>query len=305
MTQPPPAPLGAQEQQQLIQRIGQAIAAVAPAGWRRLHAEYRAVGRHVEADLTVVGADGTPRPLPPPSEAVRLFGRLRTGMYEPGRGTWLGAALTVEPPANAYADFTYHQEPRWRRVPPPIGFQDELRFFPRPDNAVPAWLRQRAAGRQPDESPARAAEPEPRAEAPSSASAPAPSAPGVSLRTPRVYDGLDDDGRPVVTRAPLTPAERDLVLDYLNAAPVVLSARSYDTDAFAPEREPAVPLNFRTDGTWVWPGAVAYYLREHGVAPDPELTAHIRARGFTLPEVGEPARELAVATVTGQPSTAD
>ena len=43
-------------------------------------------------------------------------------------------------------------------------------------------------------------------------------------------------------------------------APVVLAARSNGDDAFAPGRTDVVPLNFRTDGSWVWPGAVAYYL---------------------------------------------
>jgi hypothetical protein len=44
---------------------------------------------------------------------------------------------------------------------------------------------------------------------------------------------------------------------------------------------------------------VAYYLREHEVAPDPELLTHIRALRFTMPEVDEPARELALAAITG------
>ena len=66
----------------------------------------------------------------------------------------------------------------------------------------------------------------------------------------------------------------------------------------------AVPMNFRTDGAWAWPGAVAYYLREHGVPPDPDLVAHIRARRFTAPsEVPEPAKDLALAAITGEDQT--
>ncbi|WP_425388723.1 hypothetical protein [Amycolatopsis jejuensis] len=121
------------------------------------------------------------------------------------------------------------------------------------------------------------------------------------MRTPRVYDGLDDAGHPVVEREPLSPEERERVLAYLDDAPVILASRSNDTDAFDPSRTDVVPLNFRTDGRWVWPGAVAYYLRVHEIAPDPELVAHIRAAGFAVPEVGEPAQELAVEAVTGSP----
>ncbi len=83
---------------------------------------------------------------------------------------------------------------------------------------------------------------------------------------------------------------------------MVLAARSYDTDAFDPGRAPSVPLTFRTDGSWVWPGAVAYYLREHDIAPDPELLAHIRRREYAVPEVGEDARQRAVNLITGQQS---
>ena len=47
-------------------------------------------------------------------------------------------------------------------------------------------------------------------------------------------------------------------------------------------------------------GAVAYYLREHDIAPDPELLTHIRASRFTMPEVDEPTRKRAVAAITGE-----
>ena len=54
-------------------------------------------------------------------------------------------------------------------------------------------------------------------------------------------------------------------------------------------------------GGGAWPGAVAYYLREHEVPPDPDLVAHIRARRFTPPsEVSAEATVLALAAITGE-----
>lgn len=282
----PPVPLNPEQQQQLVWQIGHALATPIPPGWSQMRVEYRAAGRHVEVDLLVTGQDGLPRPVPPSRQAVQLLGTLRTGMYQPGRGTWLSAIVVYDQTSVLSTDFLADVEPPWRQAPPPIGFQDELRFFPRAEEHIPAWLRQRA-GMEPVQ--------------PLAATPPAEKPEG--LRSPRVYDGVDESGRPVVNREPLSPAERDRVLEYLDGAPVVLASRTYDADAFAPDREPLVPLNFRTDGRWYWPGAVAYYLREHNVAPDPELLAHIRALRFTLPEVGEPQRELAVAAITGQPST--
>ncbi len=279
-----PGQLTPEQQQQIVAQIGNGLASMAPPGWRRLRTEHRAVGRHLETDVLITGPDGVTQSVAPPPELVQLFGTLRAGMYQPGQGTWLGAALTFDAVQGTSVDFTLDQEPSWRRTPPPIGFQDELRFFPRAEQNIPPWLRQRA-GREPAAGSLVATPP---AEAPE------------GLRSARVYDGLDEAGRPVVNREPLTPAERDRVLAYLDGAPVVLASRTYDADAFAPDREPLVPLNFRTDGRWYWPGAVAYYLREHDVAPDPDLLTHIRALAFTLPEVGEPERELAVAAITGQ-----
>ncbi|QYN22898.1 hypothetical protein [Amycolatopsis sp. DSM 110486] len=490
----PPAPLSPAQQQDLVQRIGQACGSAVPPGWRQLRVEYRAVGRHVEADVFTTAPDGRDYPARPHPEAVRLLAVLRGGMYRRGRGTWLSATLLFTPRQPPRLDFRPDVEPIWRRPPPQLGFQDELRFFPRSEAFIPPWLRTRAglpplpAPWSPDTPPPppdRAVAPQPspaampppvaptpHADAPAApqvnataapasgvandtapvpadertaaaqegtaapqsaapppvvpashtaapaaprqdlatsaptdgnaapaspqentavaapasggtptaqpretigvaaaipteggtepapdagatpatqqqdATAPVPAAeaatvaplegiaapapeggaspaapaeeaagpvapvePGVAdppattaaeMRTPRVYDGLDEAGRPVVEREALPEAERERVLAYLESAPAVLASRSFDVDAFDPGRVDAVPLTFRTDGIWVWPGAVAYYLREHAVAPDPELLSHIRGRRFEVPEVGEPARELALAAVTGE-----
>nr|BFF02671.1 hypothetical protein GCM10020241_43460 [Streptoalloteichus tenebrarius] len=92
------------------------------------------------------------------------------------------------------------------------------------------------------------------------------------------------------------PVPADLLprmLDYLEQAPVVDSLDGFDTDLLAPERTEAVPLVFHTDGVWVWPGAVAYYLRQHRVPPDPGLVEHMVRRGFELPEVDAATEEAA------------
>ncbi|MFG1643589.1 ferredoxin [Amycolatopsis sp. NPDC049252] len=277
----PPGPLRPDQQQEVVRQIGVALASQAPPGWRQLRIEYRAAGRHVEADLLVTGPDGQPRPAPPHPEAVRLLGVLRAGMYQPGRGTWLGVICAFDPTQPPDIDFVRPDlEPPFRQQPPVLGFQDELRFFPRAEEHVPAWLREKAG-------------------------LPPLTPPGLDgeVRTPRIYDGLDAAGTPLVRRQPLVPAEAERVLAYLDAAPVILASRSYGTDAFAPDRTDAVPMNFRTDGAWAWPGAVAYYLREHGVPPDPDLVAHIRARRFAAPsEVSAEATVLALAAITSERS---
>ena len=143
MTEPQPV-MEQAEQDRLTRQVGRALLTVAGDGWTQVRAEYRSAGRHVEVDVYVSGPDGTPVPVRPPVEVVEGLGKLRQGMYRPGRGTWLSALYLLDPPSSFSAEFEPDAEPRWRRLPPPIGFADELRFFPRADEHIPDWLRQRA-----------------------------------------------------------------------------------------------------------------------------------------------------------------
>ncbi|HET7722980.1 MAG TPA: hypothetical protein VFK43_23635, partial [Acidimicrobiales bacterium] len=143
MTEPQPV-MAQAEQDQLTRKVGRSLLTVAGEGWQRVRAEYRSAGRHIEVDVFVTGPDGVEKPVRPPQEVVEGLGRLRQGMYRPGRGTWLSALYILEPPSSFSAEFEPDVEPRWRRVPPPIGFADELKFFPRADEHIPDWFRQRA-----------------------------------------------------------------------------------------------------------------------------------------------------------------
>lgn len=143
MTEPQPV-MDQAEQDQLTRQVGRALLTVAGDGWQQVRAEYRSAGKHIEVDVFVTGPDGTPRPVRPPVEVVDGLGQLRQGMYRPGRGTWLSALYMLEPPSSFSAEFEPDVEPRWRRMPPPIGFADELRFYPRADEHIPEWLGQRA-----------------------------------------------------------------------------------------------------------------------------------------------------------------
>ncbi|SES31017.1 hypothetical protein SAMN04487818_11019 [Actinokineospora terrae] len=132
------------ELDRMTKAVGREMVRAAGQGWTRVRAEYRSVGRHVEADLLVTGPDGVARPVRPPAEVVDGLARLRAGMYRPGRGTWIGAVYEIEPPGTFACEFDPDVEPTWRRVPPPVGFVDELRSFPRSEEFIPDWFRARA-----------------------------------------------------------------------------------------------------------------------------------------------------------------
>jgi hypothetical protein len=83
-----------------------------------------------------------------------------------------------------------------------------------------------------------------------------------------------DPGHRVITDT----GERDRVLNYLTRGTTVLHTTARTQDVLDPSAGQVVPASFRTDGEWIWTDTVAYYLDQHGLAPDEELAAHIDAR---------------------------
>lgn len=268
-----PGSLDQTDQQQLIQDIGRTILRGLPPGWQEASVEYRAVGRHSEVAAQLTTPTGTVVPLSPPSEVDGLFAQLRHGMHQSERGTWISALYQLQRPSSYSVDFNGDHEPNWQRTPPLQSYAEELRAYPRASDNVPAWLSDRAG-----------------AGAGSTAAQP------VVLRHAEPYN---EDGTPYTQHPVVPPQERAQLIEYLESAPVVLAARSHDTDQLDPSGPLSVPLTFHTDGTWIWPGALGYYLRQHNVAPDPEVVEHARSRGFQVPAVADETKEMAVSVITG------
>jgi hypothetical protein len=104
---------------------------------------------------------------------------------------------------------------------------------------------------------------------------------GSPFRIARVFDFAEPDtgpgfhpGHRVVTDA----AESGRLLQYLASGSPVLHTTARTRDVLDPAAGQVVPSSFRTDGEWIWTDTVAYYLEQHGLAPDEELAAHIDAR---------------------------
>ncbi|MEV0148009.1 MULTISPECIES: hypothetical protein [unclassified Nonomuraea] len=108
------------------------------------------------------------------------------------------------------------------------------------------------------------------------------------IRVARVFDGVRDGvpffgaGHPRVEAT----EERERLARYLEAGAAFLATTGLDVDRVEPERGQVVPVSFRTDGVYVWTDTVTYYLRAHGLRPDPGLCAHIAAAGYACPPVG-------------------
>lgn len=271
-----PAPLGFEEQRDLQRRIGDLLALRAPSDRDQIRVMYRASGNHEEMVGHILGIDGQLREWEPPRELLEFYRRMRAGMYREGAGTWSAASTVVEWPLKLSINFLFPEDPRWRRPPTRNDILDDLEMFPRSQENVPDWMKAILPNAQ------RVAEVAGR------------------FRHARVFDRRDQGGRPVVNRPPVPENEVQQVLGYLNTAHVIMGGRGFDQDLFDPNGARDVPAAFHTDGRWIWPAALPHYLAKHGVPPEQELVDHIRAAGFTPPELDQDTKDAAYIALTGE-----
>ncbi|GAB3910187.1 hypothetical protein GCM10029964_113510 [Kibdelosporangium lantanae] len=274
MTQP--TQLDPTEQDTLVKQIGLALLRAAPPEWEQVVVHYRAVGRYHEMTAELTAENDEARPWTVSPDIAGLFARLRGGMYREGRGTWFNARYQLDRPSSYNLEYD-RDEPLWNQPPPPPAFADELRAFPRDEENVPEWLARRMS----------AAPPPP----PPPPMVPSPNTPpggfGPRFRVARTFDGVGPQGRPIVNRPQLDELDTQAALAYLDDAPYAMPGRGYDVDRLDPEGRNTVPIAFHTDGTWIWPASVNYYLRTYGVSPEPELVDHIRRHGFEVGDVDD------------------
>ncbi|HET8643401.1 MAG TPA: glycohydrolase toxin TNT-related protein [Pseudonocardiaceae bacterium] len=128
---------------------------------------------------------------------------------------------------------------------------------------------------------------------------------GQTFRTASVFDGTGADGRPLVDRKLLDQTEAGHVLAYLESAPVVLASQDLGPDQVDRGRGQQVPLTWQTDGEWLWPGSVPYYLRTYALPPDHDFLDHIRQRQYRAPSVDPATRRAALSAVSGNGRPAD
>lgn len=106
--------------------------------------------------------------------------------------------------------------------------------------------------------------------------------PADEFKLARVFDFSDPAGGPGFTADHLVisdPDERGRLLEYLRGGALALMSTQHMPDVLDADAPAMVPMNFFTDGEWVWTDTIEYYLSRHGIAPDPELAAHIDAMG--------------------------
>lgn len=125
-----------------IDTIARALVAELPEGWRQVDATYLATAPYAELDATVVGPTGESAQVDPlPDGLESHFETLRLQMYQPGKGTWLTARITITADGHFSTDFDYDTEPAWSMPVTPDVYASDLAEFPREDEHIPDWFR--------------------------------------------------------------------------------------------------------------------------------------------------------------------
>lgn len=99
------------------------------------------------------------------------------------------------------------------------------------------------------------------------------------VRLARAFDGADPGLGPYFRddHPWLDGPDGERVLAYLGSGEPILGSPGALDDVRDVERLGVVPVGFSSDGRWVWPDAVVYYLQQHHLAPEPDLVAHALA----------------------------
>jgi hypothetical protein len=63
-------------------------------------------------------------------------------MYLEGKGTWFSMEYVITRPNRYNVHFNYDQDPEIT-FPTPQGFTQDLKYFPRDEQYIPDWLREK------------------------------------------------------------------------------------------------------------------------------------------------------------------
>jgi hypothetical protein len=122
--------------------------------------------------------------------------------------------------------------------------------------------------------------------------------PDPGLRLAAVLDSSDQDESAITAgHAVIDAAEATRFAAYLRSGKPLMITTARTNDVVTPARGAVVPINYRTDGHWIWSDAAVYYLEQYGLVPEADLVAHIRNNSFVVPEVDGAAIHRALAVL--------
>jgi hypothetical protein len=140
-----PLPFDEGRYNQMVQDIGRILLQLTPPGWRRIDLKVLMVAPGHDATLTVIMQDGTTSTPEAPPVIGEIAAELRSRMYRQGEGTWFGMRYTLDPPSDFHVSYNFTFDPQWQPPIRPDVFAQDLAAFPRDEEHIPGWLRDKLA----------------------------------------------------------------------------------------------------------------------------------------------------------------
>ena len=77
------------------------------------------------------------------------------------------------------------------------------------------------------------------------------------------------------------------IVEYLQGAAILVATSGPVEDVLDPSAGNVAVPNIATDGTWMWPMDLPYYVERYHVSLPEEFLAHGEATGWRLPNIGD------------------
>lgn len=139
-TRTSPGAMSPEEMMDTVQEIVDRTLASVHGEWNEVVIDYRGLVGVSTSRVAVRRAHGgTEWDLLLP-QVGRLLDRLRTGMYQQGKGTWFTARFTVQQSREVGAHFDHNGPPEFDFESDPRSFHQDIQYFPRSSDHLPDWL---------------------------------------------------------------------------------------------------------------------------------------------------------------------
>jgi hypothetical protein len=129
------------EQYDILHQVGLTLLGAAPEGWDRITFNTAELGGISESELLVRYEDGGTERRRFPHDVLDRLETLRSGMYQPGKGTWFSMTYTIVRPGRFSTEFNYDRPPEFTITPGASSYAADLAAFPREPEHIPDWLR--------------------------------------------------------------------------------------------------------------------------------------------------------------------
>lgn len=79
--------------------------------------------------------------------------------------------------------------------------------------------------------------------------------------------------------------DTERIIDYLDAGKTLVVCCGSSIDVVDPEKGISGTPSMLTDGVWVWPGDLSYYVRNYHVAIDAAFVEHMRSNNWAIDSI--------------------